>query len=88
MDKPEMFTLILTYTDGTRERFRFPDQTDKFAVSGLMEKLLRSAVLSFQLKGRLLVIPTANIRSVELFPVPDTLPEIVLQEVQRVALED
>jgi len=88
MSKPETYTLILTYTDGSRERFRFPTQADKFAVSGLIEKLLRSAVLSLQLKGRLLVIPTTNIRSVELFPVPDTLPEVVLQEVQRVALED
>jgi len=41
-----------------------------------------------QMKGRVLLIPSTNIRSVELFPVPDTLPEVVLQEVQRVVPED
>ena len=88
MSKPEMFSLMVTYTDGTRERFKFPPQADKFAVAGLLEKLMRSAVVSLQLKGRLLVIPTANIRSVELYPVPDTLPDVVLQGVQREALDD
>ena len=88
MEKPEMYTLIVTYSDGSRERFRFPVETDKFKVSALIEKLLSSAVLSLQLKGRLLIIPAANIRSVELFPAPEILPEIVLQDVQRVADDD
>ena len=88
VSKSEMYTLILTYTDGTRERFRFPAQVDKFAIAGLMEKLMRSAVVSMQLTNRLLVIPTSNIRSVELFPVPDTLPDVVLHSVKREALDD
>ena len=88
MAKSETFGLILTYTDGTREQFRFPAQADQFQVSGLIEKLLGSAVLSLQLDNRLLIIPSANIRSVELFPVPDKLPDVILQNVKRVAPDD
>ena len=88
MNKSETYNLILTYTDGSHEHFRFPSQVDKFGVAGLVGKLLGSAVLSLQLKDRLLIIPSVNIRCVELFPVPDKLPEVVLQEVERVAQKD
>ncbi|MBI3376420.1 MAG: hypothetical protein HY017_32285 [Betaproteobacteria bacterium] len=88
MDKRELYTLIVTHADGSREHFRFPIETDKLRVSSLIEKLLSSAVLSLQLKGRLLIIPSNNIRSVELFPSPEKLPDIVLHDVERVSAED
>ena len=88
MSKSEMFNLLITYTDGTRDRFRFPAQADKFGASALVAKLLSSAVVSLQLKDRLLIIPSANIRSVELYPVPEKLPDVVLQDVQRAALDE
>jgi hypothetical protein len=76
--------LIINYTDGTSDQFSFPPQLDKVKMVSIVEKLLTSAVVSLQLKNRLLVIPTANIRSAELFPVPERLPDVVLRDVERV----
>ncbi len=83
MNKLETNDLIVTYTDGTHDHFRFPSQADSFSMAKLVEKLLSSAVLALQVGDRLLLIPTANIRSAEVFPCPGKLPDIVLQEVQR-----
>jgi hypothetical protein len=88
MNKPETFTLILTHTDGSRERSGFPAQADKSGTSGLVEDLLSLRVLSLQMKDRLLIVPSANIRSVEIYPVPEKLPEVVLQDVQRLVQEE
>ena len=84
MDKAETYRLIINYTDGTSDQFKFPPQADKVKVVTVIEKLLTTAVVSLQLKNRLVVIPTANIRSAEIFPVPDNLPDVVLRNVERV----
>jgi len=52
-------------------------------MANLVEKLLSSAALALQVGDRLLIIPTANIRSVEIFPCPGKLPDIVMHDVQR-----
>ena len=75
--------LIVTYTDGTHDHFKFPDQADSFHMANLVEKLLSSGALALQIDKGLLIIPAANIRSVEISPCPGRLPEIVIQGVQR-----
>ncbi len=84
MSKPDEYGLILTYNDGSHDQFRFPPQIDKTKMISVLEKLLCSAVISLQLEDRLMVIPTSNIRSAELFPVPELLPERVLRNVRRI----
>jgi len=83
MNELETNDLIVTYTDGTHDHFRFPTQADSLKMATLVEKLLSSAVLALQVEDRLLLIPTTNIRSVEVFPCPSKLPDIVVQRVQR-----
>jgi hypothetical protein len=83
MNKPQTNNLIVTYTDGTHDHFKFPTQTDSFGMANLVEKLLSSNALALQVEDRLLIIPTANIRSAEIFPCPGKLPDIVMQNVQR-----
>lgn len=85
MAKADAYGLIINYTDGTSDQFAFPPQMDKAKMVPVVEKLLASGVVSLQLKNRLLVIPTANIRSAELFPVPTRLPDVVLRDVERVS---
>jgi hypothetical protein len=84
MKTAETYGLIITYTDGCHDHFKFPPQFDKAKMATLVEKLLGAASLSLQMEDRLMVIPTRNIRSAELFPVPEKLPETVLRNVQRV----
>ena len=83
MNKLQTNNLIVTYTDGTHDHFKFPSQADSFGMANLVEKLLSSTALTLQVGDRLLIIPTANIRSVEIFPCPGKLPDIVIQDVER-----
>jgi hypothetical protein len=75
--------LIVTYTDGTHDHFKFPVQADSFHMANLVEKFLSSAALTLQVGDRLLMIPTANIRSAEISPCPSKLPDIVMRDAQR-----
>jgi len=83
MNTSQTNDLIVTYTDGTHDHFKFPSQADSFNMANLVEKLLSSAALALQMGDRLLIIPTANIRSVEISPCPGKLPDIVMHDVQR-----
>ena len=83
MDKTQTNDLIVTYTDGTHDHFKFPSQTDSFNMANLVEKLLASTALALEMGDRLLIIPTANIRSAEIFPCPGKLPDVVMHNVQR-----
>ncbi len=85
MSDPENYELIVTYTDGSRQSFKFPRQVDKIKVSHFVERLLQAPTLSLQMNDSLLVIPAANIRSAEIRPMPAILPDIVLHKVERAA---
>ncbi|MGZ4962526.1 MAG: hypothetical protein ACXWIU_01580 [Limisphaerales bacterium] len=84
MNTPEINELNVTYMDGTHSHFTFPSQTDSLTMASLVQKLLTTNALALQLGDRLLVIPTANIRSAEISPCPGKLPDIVIQNVERV----
>ena len=83
MNELQKNDLIVSYTDGTHDHFKFPTQADSFSMANLIEKLLSTAALALQVGDRLLIIPTAHIRSVEIFPCPAKLPDIVMHNVQR-----
>ena len=83
MNTSQTNDLIVTYTDGTHDHFKFPSQADSFNMAHLVEKLLSSAALALQVGDRLLMIPKANIRSLEVSPCPSKLPDIVMHNVQR-----
>ena len=83
MSTSEGYSLIVTFNDGTQDRFRFPKQTDPTKLSGVVQKLLTSPMLSLELEGSLFVIPTTNIRSVEVIPAPEKVPDVVLRGVRR-----
>lgn len=83
MNTSQTNDLIVTYTDGTHDHFKFPSQADSFNMAQLVEKLLGSAALALQVGDRLLIIPKASIRSLEVSPCPGKLPDIVLHNVQR-----
>jgi hypothetical protein len=82
MNERNTFEMIITYTDGSRQRFRFPPQVDALKMNHLVERLLTTPTLSLQLRDRLIVFPTATIRSAEVLPVPEKLPEVVLRDVE------
>jgi len=83
MNTSQTNDLIVTYTDGTHDHFRFPSQADSFGMAKLLEKLLSSTALALQGGDKLLIIPTAAIRSAEVSPCPGKLPDLVIHNVER-----
>jgi hypothetical protein len=83
MNTSQTNDLIVTYTDGTHDHFKFPAQADSFNMANLVEKLLSSAALALQVGDRLLIIPAAAIRSAEVSPCPGKLPDLVIHDVER-----
>ena len=83
MNTSQTNDLIVTYTDGTHDHFRFPYQADSFGMAKLLEKLLSSTALALQVGDKLLIIPTAAIRSAEVSPCPGKLPDLVIHNVER-----
>jgi len=83
MNTSQTNDLIVTYTDGTHDHFRFPSQADSFGMAKLLEKLLSSTALALQVGDKLLIIPTAAIRSAEVSPCPGKLPDLVIHNVER-----
>jgi len=82
MNEHKTYDLLITFCDGTHQRFRFPAQVDKLKMNHFIERLLTTPTLSLQLDDRLIMIPTASIRSAELYPAPRKLPELVLHQVE------
>jgi hypothetical protein len=46
MNTSQTNDLIVTYTDGTHDHFKFPAQADSFHMANLVEKFLSSAALA------------------------------------------
>jgi hypothetical protein len=55
MNTSQTNDLIVTYTDGTHDHFKFPAQADSFNMANLVEKLLSSAAVSDLRQSRRLV---------------------------------
>jgi len=85
MNKPQTYDLIITFTDGSHQRFKFPSQVEPLKMSHFIERLLTAPTLSLQMTDSLMVLPTGSIRSAEIVPLPEKLPEVVLHDVVRVS---
>ena len=76
-------TLIITYADGSHDEFRFPPQSDSSRVAGMVDRMMSMPVLCLEIGDRLIAIPTQNIRSAEVLPAPERLPEQVITHARR-----
>lgn len=68
--------LSIHFNDGSTAAFDFPTQlSDASSISRRVEELLKHQYLMIEAEGALLLYPLSNIRSVQVFPAPDILPE-------------
>jgi hypothetical protein len=70
----------ISFMDG--EQFKCAWETPEDAAiraGGLIEKLMTSQSLAIELEGRLVIIPTQNVRTVEVSPAPKALPPTVVR---------
>ncbi len=70
----------ISFTDGKQLKIEWPKQEDAALRSGVViEKILANESLAIELEGRLVLIPIQNIRTVEVRPAPDGLPDTVIR---------
>lgn len=68
--------LTIHFNDGTSTTFEFPKQLGEFGnITQRLESLLKQQYLMIDAEGALLLYPLYNIRSLQVFPPPDRLPE-------------
>ena len=70
----------ISYTDGEQLKIEWPKQEDaSLRVGRVLETILANQSLAIELEGRLVIIPVQNIRTIEVRPAPDKLPETVIR---------
>lgn len=81
MTKHNTGTLVIRFVDGTEERLEYPlpPQDDVNLVARLREAL-DAQHLVVEVDGILVVYPFHNIKAIEVFPVPEKLPRIVIKK--------
>lgn len=72
--------LTVHFMDGTKLSVSFPEQVQDLAtMASRVQKALEASELAFEAEGELIVIPTANIKYLQLHPSPERLPDTVVQ---------
>jgi hypothetical protein len=68
------------FTDGTKLTLRWPRQagSDPAEIATTVRKALESDRVVAEVEGRLVIIPLANVKYVEVSPAPQKLPKGVL----------
>ena len=68
--------LSIHFNDGSSATFDFPTQgSDASMITRRVEDLLKHQYLMIEAEGALLLYPLSNIRSLQVFPAPEILPE-------------
>ena len=86
MTKNETGTLVIRFVDGTEERFEYsrPPQDDMNLAARLQE-ILNAQHLILEVEGKLVVYPFHSIKVIEVFPVPEKLPRMVIKKAHLTA---
>ncbi|MFV2059657.1 MAG: hypothetical protein ACC653_03175 [Gammaproteobacteria bacterium] len=76
----EKRNMVIHFMDGTRAVYDFPKQTDdKNSISSHMKKLLEMQYIVIEVEGAMKFYPVANIKSIQVYPLPDTLPDFIIK---------
>ena len=68
------------FIDGTKLSLSAPVQVDNLALmASRIQKSLESPTLALEAEGELIVIPTANIKYMQVHPAPERLPDSVIR---------
>ncbi len=75
----EKRNMVIHFMDGTRVVYDFPKQMDnKNSISSHMKKLLEMQYIVIEVEGAMKFYPVANIKSIQVYPLPDTLPDFII----------
>ena len=70
----------ISFIDGEQLKIAWAKQEDAYLrVATVIEKILANESFAIELEGRLVVIPVRNVRTIEVRPAPDKLPDTVIR---------
>ena len=72
--------MTVHFIDGSRLSVSFPPQVENLAqMASQVRKALEANELAFEAEGELIVIPTANVKYLQVHPAPERLPDSVIR---------
>ena len=67
--------LTIHFTDGSKMSMDFPKQTQNEAAAALkLEDVLKNRYMLFEAEGTLVLIPFENVKYLQLYPAPQSVP--------------
>jgi hypothetical protein len=85
-DPPPTVHVKLTLIDGSEQTYELqPRPGTEFNVGTRIDKLLHQTNIALALDDRLVIIPTHQIRSIEVSPLLTKLPDHVVANVRRIS---
>ncbi|MEB3288847.1 MAG: hypothetical protein VKI82_02965 [Leptolyngbya sp.] len=81
-DEPTLTTQItITFNNGAVQTYGLTErQTDPVQMASRLKNLMEASTFSLEVENRLVIIPMHNIRTIEVSPAPDKLPDLVLRQ--------
>ena len=88
MNEETKRSLKIRFMDGTEESFDFSpiegQEKYKFSLGGIMKELLNANHLILEMAESVMIIPFQNIKSIEVTPRPEMLPEYTVRNVRAI----
>lgn len=79
--------MIIHFMDGTKVAYDFPKQVDdELSVASKIGKLLELQYLVIECDGVMQLYPVCNIKSINVYPLPDRLPDFVIHGADQVEI--
>ena len=77
-------TATIHFMDGSKLNISYPRLSGRNspAIANAVGKAIEDEKLAIATSSKLLIIPTCNIKFIEVSPVPDSLPETVLRDAE------
>jgi hypothetical protein len=76
----EQRNMVIHFMDGTKTAFDFPIQVkDPSTLISHLENILDKPYLMIESDGAVLMYPVNNIKSVQVYPCPNKLPDFVIK---------
>jgi hypothetical protein len=77
--------MVIHFMDGTNIAYDFPKQVqDGHSITSRIGKLLEMQYLVIESDGVIQLYPVNNIKSVQVYPIPDKLPDFVIRGAEHV----
>lgn len=81
-DSTPIAHITVTFNDGTVQTYGLTErQVDGLQMASRVKAMMEASMVALELEDRLVMLPMANIRMIEVSPSPTKLPDTVIRQV-------